>query len=149
MTHASNDYVTIRLCGQLLGVPVLLVQDVLKPQRITRVPLSPPWVAGVLNLRGRIVTAIDLRARLGLKPRGEGERAGMSVVVDYRGEPYSLLIDNVGEVLTLDDSLFEKNPVTLDTRWREVSNGVFRLDNELLVVLDVNRLLEQNLAIAA
>ncbi|TXG82888.1 MAG: chemotaxis protein CheW [Sphingomonadales bacterium] len=149
MSQTSNEFVTISLCGQLLGIPVLLVQDVLKPQLITRVPLAPNWVAGVLNLRGRIVTAIDLRARLGLPPRGEGERAGMSVVVEYKGEPYSLLIDRVGEVLSLDDALFEKNPVTLDPRWREVSNGIYRLEDQLLVVLDVNRLLEQNAALAA
>lgn len=149
MQEANNEYVTIRLAGQLLGIPVLLVQDVLKPQKITPVPLSPAWVAGVLNLRGRIVTAIDLRARLGLPPRASGEKAEMSVVIDYRQEPYSLLIDSIGEVLRLDEQQFEKNPVTLNPRWREVSNGVFRLEKELLVVLDVDRLLEINLAEAA
>jgi purine-binding chemotaxis protein CheW len=146
---STHDYVTIRLAGQLLGIPVLSVHDVLKPQVITRVPLAPGSVAGVLNLRGRIVTAIDLRNRLGLPPRGKDERPGMSVVVEYRGEPYSLLIDSVGEVLSLDETAFERNPVTLDTRWRDVSDGIYRLDEELMVVLDVKRLLDLDVAQAA
>jgi purine-binding chemotaxis protein CheW len=146
---STQDFVTIRLAGQLLGIPVLSVHDVLKPQKITRVPLAPDSVAGVLNLRGRIVTAVDLRSRLGLPPRGANERAGMSVVVEYRGEPYSLLIDSVGEVLSLDDTAFERNPVTLDPRWREVSDGIYRLDGELMVVLDVKRLLDLDVAKAA
>jgi purine-binding chemotaxis protein CheW len=146
---STQDFVTIRLAGQLLGIPVLTVHDVLKPQNITRVPLAPSSVAGVLNLRGRIVTAVDLRSRLGLPPRGANEQAGMSVVVEYRGEPYSLLIDSVGEVLSLDDTAFERNPVTLDPRWREVSDGIYRLDGELMVVLDVKRLLDLDVAKAA
>jgi len=149
MTEGSKDFVTIRLAGQLLGIPVLLVHDVIKLQNMTRVPLSPPWVAGVLNLRGRIVTAIDLRERLGMAPRREGEKAPMSVVVDLKGESYSLIIDSVGEVLSLPDSLYEKNPVTLDQRWREVSDGIYRLTDELLVVLDVRRVLDLDRAAAA
>jgi len=149
MKEGSKDFVTIRLAGQLLGIPVLLVQDVIRLQNMTRVPLSPPWVAGVLNLRGRIVTAIDLRERLGMAKRREGEKAAMSVVVDFKGESYSLIIDSVGEVLSLPDALFEKNPVTLDQRWREVSDGIYRLDDELLVVLDVRRVLDLDPAAAA
>jgi purine-binding chemotaxis protein CheW len=149
MSAQSSEFVTIRLAGQLLGIPVLLVHDVLKPQNITKVPRSPSWVAGVLNLRGKIVTAIDLRARLGLPPREGASGPGMSVVVEHKGEPYSLLIDSVGEVLALDDTHFERNPVTLDATWREVSEGIMRLENELLVILDVRRLLELQLAKAA
>ncbi|GAB4142975.1 MAG: chemotaxis protein CheW [Sphingomonadales bacterium] len=151
MTTEVRDYVTVRLAGQFLGIPVLAVHDVLNAQNITRIPLSPPWVAGVLNLRGRIVTAINLRERLGLPPvESEKKKSAMSVVVEHKGEPYSLLIDSVGEVLTLDMTDFERNPVTLDQRWREVSTGIFRLQEELLVVLDVDRLLHfETQAIAA
>jgi len=140
VTNGTQDFVTIKLDGQKLGIPVLAVHDVLNAQQITRIPRSPNWVAGVLNLRGRIVTAIDLRMRLGLAPLEEGKRS-MSVVVEHDEEPYSLQIDSVGEVLSLDDQLFEKNPVTLDPRWREVSRGIYRLENELLPILDVNKLL--------
>ncbi len=144
----SQDYVTIHLAGQSLGIPVLAVHDVLNTQNITSIPLSPDWVAGVLNLRGRIVTAIDLRQRMGLPALEEGKKS-MSVVVEHKDEPYSLQIDSVGEVLSLSDDLFEKNPVTLDPRWREVSKGIYRLDKELLAVLDVEKLLDFGQSIQA
>lgn len=136
----TQDFVTVLLDGQQVGIPVLEVHDVLNPQKITIVPRGPDWVAGVLNLRGRIVTAIDLRCRLGLPPLEEG-KSSMSVVVEHNEEPYSLQIDKVGEVLSIEDQLFEKNPVTLDPRWREVSVGIYRLKDQLLPILDVDRLL--------
>jgi purine-binding chemotaxis protein CheW len=137
----AQEFVTVTIAGQLFGIPVLSVQDVLGPQKITRVPLAPPEIAGALNLRGRIVTAVDLRRRLNLPPRPEGED-GMSVVVEHKGEPYSLLIDSVGEVLAVPLAAYECNPATLNSRWREVSGGVYRLDGKLLVVLEVERLLD-------
>ncbi len=144
----SNDFVTVRLDGQLLGVPVLAVHDVLSAQKITPIPLAPCSIAGVLNLRGRIVTAVDLRERLGLPRREEGAKS-MSVVVENNGEPYSLLIDDVGEVLSLPVENLERNPVTLEARWQEVSSGIYRLDSELLVVVDVDRLLDFGTSMAA
>jgi purine-binding chemotaxis protein CheW len=137
----SQDYVSIVIAGQLFGIPVLQVQDVLGAQRITRIPLAPPEVAGSLNLRGRIVTAIDLRTRLGLPKRTDGGES-MSVVVDQGGESYSLLVDNVGEVLSLSATTLERNPATLDARWREVSVGIHRLDGGLLILVDVGRMLD-------
>jgi purine-binding chemotaxis protein CheW len=136
----SRDFVTMTIADQMFGIPVLQVQDVLGPQRITRIPLAPPEVAGSLNLRGRIVTAIDVRLRLGL-PRRATDKPGMSIVVELRGELYSLMVDSVGEVLSLLERDFERNPPTLDPRWREVSTGIYRLNNQLMVVLDVERLL--------
>jgi len=137
---ASQDFVTMTIADQLFGIPVLQVQDVLGNQKITRIPLAPPEVAGSLNLRGRIVTAIDVRLRLQLSPRPKN-KPGMSIVVDLRGELYSLMVDSVGEVLSLSSEDYERNPATLDPRWREVSTGIFRLNNQLMVVLDVPRLL--------
>lgn len=145
---AEREFVTIRLAGQLLGIPVLSVHDVLNAQKITRIPLAPDWVAGVLNLRGRIVTAINLRKRMGFPPRADG-KSDMSVVVEYRGEPYSLQIDAVGEVLSLEEATFERNPVTLDPRWREVCRGIYRLDGDLMAVVDVESLLDVAEAAAA
>jgi len=136
----NEDFVTASIADQMFGIPVLQVQDVLGPQRITRIPLAPPEVAGSLNLRGRIVTAIDVRLRLGLPP-ADGTRKGMSIVVDHKGELYSLMVDNVGEVLSLSSDDFERHPATMDQRWREVSTGIYRLKSTLLVVLDVSRLL--------
>jgi purine-binding chemotaxis protein CheW len=138
---ASDDFVTLTVANQLCGIPVLTVRDILGPQQVTRVPLAPPEVAGSLNLRGRIVTAIDLRRRLGLPPAGEAARP-MSVVVETAGEFYSLLVDQVGEVLALAATGQEANPPTLGPRWRGVSLGVHRLQGQLMVVLDVDRLLD-------
>ncbi len=148
VSRLGGEFVTLRLAGQMLGIPVLAVHDVLAAQKITPIPLAPHAVAGVLNLRGRIVTAIDLRARLGLPPREEGEPS-MSIVVENKGEPYSLLIDSVGEVLSLSAEKYERNPVTLSQQWQAVSDGIYRLDSELLVVVDVERLLDFTLSAAA
>lgn len=138
---SEQEFVTVLIGDQWFGIPVLSVQDVLGPQSIARIPLAPPEVAGSLNLRGRIVTAIDVRRRLGLPQRSE-EAPEMSVVVEHGGELYSLLIDQVGEVLRLPADRYERNPATLDTRLRDVSAGINRLDDRLLVILDVTRLLD-------
>lgn len=144
----SEEFVTVTIADQLFGIPVLMVQDVLGPQRLTSVPLSPSEVAGVLNLRGRIVTAIDVRARLGLPAMEEGG-AGMNVVVDHDGELYSLTVDAVGEVMALPKDTFEGNPSTLDPAWRAVSRGVYRLEGSLLIDVDVDRLIGSDQAKAA
>lgn len=136
----KHDYVTIWLDGQMCGIPVLEVHDVLSKQTITEVPLAPAAVAGVLNLRGQIVTAINLRKRLNLVDR-EDDSEEMNIVVEHQSEPYSLIIDRVGDVLSLSEESFEKNPVTLEACWQSVSTGIFRLEEELLVILDIEKLL--------
>jgi purine-binding chemotaxis protein CheW len=138
---AVIEYVTVLLGGQLFGLPISRVQDVFMPERLTRVPLARPEIAGVLNLRGRIVTAIDMRCRLGL-PKVEEKRPPMAVGIECKGESYGLLIDSVGEVLKLDDNAREPNPVNLDSRLAQISAGVHRLDGQLLVILDVERVLD-------
>lgn len=142
-----RDFVSMTVADQWFGIPVLAVQDVLVVQRITRIPLAPPEVAGALNLRGRIVTAVDVRRRLDLAARS-ADNPGMCVVVDHKGELYSLVVDSVGEVLSLPADSFEPNPSTLDSRWRDVSAGIYRLEGKLLVVLDVDRLID-NIGVAA
>lgn len=137
----TSDLVTMIIAGQMFGIPVLQVQDVLNPQRITRIPLAPREVAGSLNLRGRIVTVIDLSVCLNLPNLEKNSQQRMSIVVDYQGELYSLLVDQIGEVLSLPNTDFEHNPPTLERRWREIALGIYRLNQNLLVVLDVARLL--------
>ena len=144
------EYVTAMIGGQLFGLPILRVQDVFLPERITRVPLAPTEVAGVLNLRGRIVTLIDMRRSLGLEEStGKGQR--MAIGVERGGESYGLLIDSVGEVLKLDDTAREPNPINLDPRLARVSLGIHRLEGQLLMVVDVDRVLDagQGKAVAA
>jgi len=138
-----TEYVTVMIGDQLFGLPISRVQDVFMPERLTRVPLSSPEIAGVLNLRGRIVTAIDMRRRLGLPPRSDG-RPPMAVGIELRGESYGLLIDTVGEVLKLADGTREANPINLDQHLKRVSGGVHRLDGQLMVILDVDRVLEMS-----
>ena len=138
--RGEEQLVTLMLGDQLCGIPVLAVRDVLGEQVITRVPLAPRDVAGSLNLRGRIVTAIDLRLRLGLPPAAPGARR-MSVVAEAAGECYALLVDQVAEVMSLKIGAMERNPPTLSSPWAELSRGIYRLEGRLLVVLDVERLL--------
>ncbi len=138
---SSKDYLTIMIANQNFGIPVLQVQDVLREQKVTKIPLASREVAGSLNLRGRIVTAIDVRRRLGLADREDGPTS-MSVVVEHKGELFSLIIDSVGDVLSLENSKFEKNPGTLEQTWKDISSGIFQLEDNLLVVMDVPSLLE-------
>lgn len=137
---AEDVFVTLSVADQLCGIPVLSVRDVLGPQIITRIPLAPFEVAGSLNLRGRIVTTIDLRRRLRL-PAAPSGAAQMSVVAEQAGELYALLVDQVSEVLSLPASQFERNPPTLRQEWARYSTGIYRLQGRLLVVLDVAKLL--------
>lgn len=139
-TGTERVFVTLQLGGQLCGVPVDVVRDVLGVQTITRIPLAAPEIAGSLNLRGRIVTAIDLRRRLRL-PAAEDGSARMSIVTEQGAELYALLVDQVSEVMSLPVRLLEQAPPTLADNWAEFSAGVYRLTGQLLVVLDVDRLL--------
>ena len=143
-----HEFVTGMVGGEFFGLPIRRVQDVFHPERVTRVPMAPPEVAGVLNLRGRIVTLIDLRLRLGLD-RIDSDDPVMAIGVESRGESYGLLIDAVGEVLKLDESLCERNPINLDSRLASVSAGIYRLEGQLLMVLDVDRVLDIAAAKAA
>ena len=135
-------FVTFEVAGQVFGVPVTKVQDILTPDAIAPVPGGPAEVKGLINLRGKIVTVIDLRTRLGLKHNeGPPGRRGMCVTVESDGESYTLFVDRVGDVVTLPRSLREDSPATLDALWRDLSDGVYRDGDRLLVVLDVERLL--------
>jgi purine-binding chemotaxis protein CheW len=136
-----TEYVTAMIGGQLFGLPIVRVQDVFIPERLTRVPLAPPEIAGVLNLRGRIVTLIDLRRRFGLGKAEDGD-SSMAIGVESRAESYGLLIDSVGEVLKLDDAAREPNPINMDQRLARVSACIYRLYGLLLIVVDVDRVLD-------
>ena len=139
--------VSIQIGGQTFGVPVLEVQDVINRTAINRVPLAPPEIAGSLNLRGRIVTAIDMRRRLGLPPLNEGqtEGQGVSVIVEQAsGELYALMVDDVGDVLWLPPSAFEPPPPTLSPAWRDLCDGLYRLEDSLMLVLRTEAVLSLN-----
>ena len=136
----TEDFVTFFIEDQLFGIPVLQVQDILTPDSIASIPLAPPEVAGSINLRGRIVTVIDVRTRLGLAKK-DADHMGMGVTVEHQNDLYTFLVDKVGEVLSMQPDAFEKNPNTLDPLWRDFAIGVYRLDGRLMVILDVEKLL--------
>jgi purine-binding chemotaxis protein CheW len=112
------------------------------PDRLARVPLAAPEIAGLLNLRGRIVTTIDMRRRLDLPELPLDSQARLAIGIECKGESYGLLIDAIGEVLKLSAGSLQDNPVNLDTGLARVAAGVHRLDGKLLVVLDVDRVLD-------
>ena len=142
------EYVTATIGGQLFGLPIAGVQDVFVPDRLTSVPLAPPEIAGVLNVRGRILTIIDMRRRLELEALEESSRT-LVVGIEHKGESYGLLIDRVGEVLKLPARSFEDNPINFDRTLAQVSAGVHRLDGKLMVVLDLDHVLELGTAAKA
>ena len=138
----TRQLVSMVVAEQQFGVQIDVVRDILGAQQLAKVPLAAREIAGVLNLRGRIVTAIDLGRRIGSPPgKGRSTEQAMNIVVDHRGELYSLLVDRVGEVLTLDDDRFEADTSSLPVQWRALAHGIFRLDDALLVELDIERVL--------
>jgi len=137
---AVDEYVTLTVGQQLFGVSIARVRDVFVPERLTRVPLAPPEIAGVLNLRGRIVTGIDLRPRLGM-PREPGP-APFALGLECKNDCYALLIDAIGEVVRLPAQDWEANPINLDPALASLSAGIYRLPGQVLVVLDIDRVLD-------
>lgn len=136
----TNEYVTVFIGETMFGLAIDRVHDVFIPAGVTPVPLAPPEIVGLLNLRGRVVTAICLRRRLGL-PQAEASTGGMAIGLEQTGETFALVVDGVGEVLKLGADTHEPVPINLDARWRGVALGVHRLDGRLLVILDIDAVL--------
>jgi purine-binding chemotaxis protein CheW len=132
----------------LFGIDVTRVQEVLRFQEMTNVPLAPRMVHGLINLRGQIVMAIDLRERLGLAPRAQGELP-MNVVIRGTEAPVSLLVDHIGDVIDVAEDTFEPPPSTMLARHRQVIDVICKLPGQLLLVLDPERVLAAPLAVAA
>ena len=134
----SRQFCTFRLDGHFLGVEVERVQEVIRYQEMTPVPLAAAAVSGLINLRGQIVTAVDLRQCLGMPPRPEG-KLPMNVVVRANERAVSLLVDEIGDVLDVPGDSFEQSPTTLDKVDRSLFTGVYKLDDKLLLVLDTDK----------
>jgi len=138
MSRDYGQFCTFHVSGLFLGVEVTCVQEVIRSQPLTSVPLSPAIIAGLMNLRGQIVTAIDLRRRLGL-PERDADRQPINVVIRSAEGAISLLVDEIGDVIEVDDDSFERPPETLDPAARELIRGAYKLDGRLLLVLDAAR----------
>ncbi len=134
----SKQLCTFYVDRLLFGVEVTNVQEVLRYQEITPVPLSPPAVRGLINLRGQIVSAVDMRVRLGIAPL-PAERTPMNVVIRHnQSGAVTLLVDEIGDVVDVDDSSFESPPATLDKLTRALVSGVYKLESQLLLLLDTH-----------
>lgn len=133
--------VTFTVAGQTFGVPIARVQDAFMPEAITIVPTAPAQVAGLMNLRGRIVTAISLRDCLGLPP-AKTDHPLVAIGIEHQGALYGLLVEVLGEVLAAEPADCEEIPANLDPKLQSVSGCIYRLKDKLLVVLDVDRLLD-------
>lgn len=134
----SGQLATFRLDGDLYGIEVEHVQEVLRSQQLTRVPLAPAAVAGLINLRGQVVTAIELRERLGRPPRPEGTDP-VVIVVRLHGEAVSMLVDSIADVVDVDGGDFEAPPDTLEGPARDLIRGAYKLHGQLLLALDVQK----------
>ena len=136
----STSYCTFWLDGQRFGIEVLDVQEVLRTQSMTPVPLAPEAITGLINLRGQIITAIDLRQRLDLPPR-EDSASSVNIVVRTEEGPVSLLVDSIGGVLEVDRADYELPPETISGAGRDLIAGVYKVDGPLLHVLEVERVI--------
>ncbi len=142
-TVTDTDLVTMFVNDVQFGVPVLQVRDVLDSPATYPVPLAPAEIKGSINLRGRIVTAIDLRTRLGLPPRDAHLRSKCVIVeLAATGEPYAFLVDEVGDVLRVSSNDYEPNPITLSRNWSALCRGLYRRPEGLLLVLDAQAVLK-------
>jgi purine-binding chemotaxis protein CheW len=139
--NGTKQFCTFHLDEFLFGIEVENVQEVIRYQEMTRIPLAPPVISGLINLRGEIVTAIDLRRRLELPDRPSG-MLPMNVVIRTPDGAISLLVDTIGAVLLVDDSTFERPPETLTGIARELIRGAYKLKDRLLLVLDTERVID-------
>jgi purine-binding chemotaxis protein CheW len=140
---ADRQFATFFVDSLLFGVEVLRVQEVLRYQEMTPVPRAAEVIEGLINLRGQIVTAIDVRRRLGLSPR-ESDRTPMNMVVRSDDGAVSLLVDEIGDVLDVDESAFESVPESVSPGIRELTTGVYKLKDRLLLILDTAKAIDVN-----
>jgi len=137
----TRQFCTLHLAGHLFGVPVKRVQEVISYQPMTRVPLANPVIEGLINLRGQIVTAIDLRKRLEFPERDADQRA-MNIVVQTGSGTVSLLVDAIGDVVEVEDTIYEAPPETLTGIAKQLILGVYKFEDQLLLELDIDQTID-------
>jgi purine-binding chemotaxis protein CheW len=139
---ASREFATFFVDGLFFGIDVLQVQEVLRYQEMTQVPLAPDVIEGLINLRGQIVTAVDMRRRLKLMPRAEGQTPMNTVVRTKEGAAVSLLVDEIGDVVEVDSETFERTPDNVAAAARDLLQGVYKLKDRLLLILDTEKTID-------
>ena len=140
--RTTREFATFFVDGLFFGIDVLQVQEVLRYQEMTQVPLAPGVIEGLINLRGQIVTAVDMRRRLKLKPRAEGQTPMNTVVRTKEGAAVSLLVDEIGDVMEVDSEAFERAPDNVDPAARDLLEGVYKLKDRLLLILDTEKTID-------
>lgn len=140
LVDEANGFVTARLAGHWFALPISAVYEVFLLTRITEVPQAPPGIIGVLNLRGRIVTALDTRQILGFAPSTEAPH--LAIGIERGGELFGLAVDRMGDVLNCASDERETPPANLDRRWREIVTGVERSEDQLVLLVAVDRLFD-------
>ncbi|MDX8387332.1 MAG: chemotaxis protein CheW [Ghiorsea sp.] len=137
--NTSVELLTCRIGEQWVGFRVQQVREVVNRQKRTHMPLAPEAVAGLINLRGKVITELEVRRVVGLPDRGEDEPFHVAIVETLSGEDFGLIVDDVGEVIVLDEDLFESTPRSLDEVWRQVSDGVLKQEDRVLLLVNVDR----------
>jgi purine-binding chemotaxis protein CheW len=145
----TTQYVTVSVSGQMFGLPIQQVRDVFIVSDLTPVPLAPDAVAGLFNLRGRVMTMLSMRAMLGFERSDQPGAESTAIGIEWRGESFGLLVDRVGEVMSLQTSSRDSNPANLDKKWGRLSAGVHRLEGLLLVELSLDALFQDKALEAA
>jgi purine-binding chemotaxis protein CheW len=135
-----KQFVTVSVGNQLFGLPIHQVRDVFVVTEMTPIPLAPPSVAGLFNLRGRVITVLSLRTMLGFDPAETVDSETVAIGIEWRGESFGLLVDRVQEVMALAEAGRDSNPINLNKRWASFSAGIHQLDSQLLVELSLESL---------
>ncbi len=135
----TAELLTCRVGEQWIGFCVQQVREVVKQQPRTHMPKAPEAVAGLINLRGRVITELEVRQVIGLPKRGQEKPFHVAIVETMNGEDFGLIVDDVGEVVTMNEDAFEPTPQSLETVWRQVSDGVLKQEDRVLVLVNVDR----------
>lgn len=138
----QQQYIIFSIGDQGFCLNVVDIQDVMNTPKLTKIPLASREIAGLLNLRGRIVTAVDLGVTLGGRPKYDPELSHMAIIIEAKNDLYSLLVDRIGEIIIVDHSEIETKTSAIDTRWQKFASGIYQYKTDLIVVLDTKKLLE-------
>ena len=140
----TKKFLKVKISDQIFGINATDVEDILNAQKVDHIPLAPNYIVGSLNLRGKIVTVIDIKKKYGLQEKKEmtGGEENLNVVLSVNDEFYSILVDNVYEVLDLELDKIDLNPPTLESKWKHISSGIYQLENELLILLETQELIK-------
>ncbi len=139
----TQKFLKVQIAGQVFGINAIDVEDIIDDNDINNIPLAPDYIVGSINLRGKIVTVMDLKKKYNLSHQEEERKRHLNVVMSINDEFYSILVDKVYEVLDLNMDDVDFNPATLDKKWQNISSGIYQLEEELLILLETQELFKK------